>query len=325
MPACLLRTSAAKVVRGLPLRPAVMGTMAMLIAAGLGGLMLYVLQRRVPMLVALPWALATAFASAGALVTAALMWGTARRWRRPTSELSALLAEIRSGKCPIEELSRVEGGPARLVPVLRGILQDLRQSRAEVAELEQEMRQRVQSRTDALERIIASLRQQAVRDPLTGLYNRRMMQQHLPDIFDRCRQERRALCLLMMDIDNFKLLNDTLGHAAGDELLRAVSQIIRSSIRAEDLAFRCGGDEFVVVLPGTGRQAGERLSQRLRSLVQSLARTLHVDPPPGLSVGVVEITDLADPSTDALLREADRRLYAQKSRHRSQRRLARSA
>lgn len=308
------------------MRPALVGAIGLVIAAGLGGLMFYVLQQRVPMLVALPWALATMLASAGALVTAALSWGVVRRWRRPTSQLREVLAQIRTGQCPMEELSRIEGGPAMLAPVLRGIFQDLRQSRAQVSELEQEMRQRVQSRTDALERIIASLRQQAVRDPLTGLYNRRMMEQHVPYIFDRCRQEHRPMCLLMMDVDNFKLLNDTLGHAAGDDLLRAVSQLIRSSIRAEDLAFRCGGDEFVVVLPGTGRQTGDKLSQRLRSLVESLARTLHVEPPPNLSVGVVEITDLADPSTDALLREADRRLYAQKSRHRSQARsLARSA
>src|SRR5690606_14641280 len=129
--------------------------------------------------------------------------------------------------------------------LLAEILHDLRQQKTAVAELHAETRQRVAQRTDALERQLGSLRQQASRDKLTGLYNRRMLDQCLNQLVDECRAGRRALCLLMMDADYFKQLNDTLGHAAGDDLLRSIGQIIRSALREQDLAFRYGGDEFI--------------------------------------------------------------------------------
>src|SRR5688572_28675145 len=128
------------------------------------------------------------------------------------------------------------------------------------------MRQKVASRTDALERTIGSLRQQATRDVLTGLFNRRFLDQYITQSVTRHVKENRDLCLLMMDIDHFKMLNDTLGHAAGDDLLRAIGQLIRSAIRGEDVGFRMGGDEFVVLLPGSGTDAGQSLATRLMSL-----------------------------------------------------------
>ena len=134
------------------------------------------------------------------------------------------------------------------------MLRDSRRKRAEAAALEHETRQRIANRTDALERTIGSLRQQATRDVLTGLFNRRMLEEYLPQAVKRCKEARIGLCLLMIDVDHFKLLNDTLGHAAGDELLKTIGQLIRSTIREKDLAFRCGGDEFVVQLEGMRRR-----------------------------------------------------------------------
>ena len=148
------------------------------------------------------------------------------------------------------------------------------------------MHQHVANRTDALERTIGSLRQQATRDALTGLFNRRMLDQFLPQEIEQCWREKTNLAVLMIDVDYFKILNDTLGHAAGDELLRNIGQIIRSSIRENDAAFRCGGDEFVVVLPETGETAASSFAERFQSLVKGLARTLRIPQQPGFQSGL---------------------------------------
>jgi diguanylate cyclase (GGDEF)-like protein len=227
--------------------------------------------------------------------------------------LADLIPRVQSGELPIDALSqiapRLRGDLGPLLAVFQDLLHDLRRQRAEKAQLEQEMGQRVARRTDALERALGSMKQQAVRDPLTGLYNRRMLDQHLPQMVERRWAERGDLSILMIDVDNFKLLNDTLGHAAGDDLLRSIGQLIRSSIRDSDLAFRCGGDEFVVLCDGCDLPAARKLADRLTALVDALAKPLKVKRPPRLSIGVSRLADLSNPSAHALLQEADRHLY----------------
>ena len=159
---------------------------------------------------------------------------------------------------------------------------------------------------------------------MTGLYNRRLLDQHLPPIVDRCRVAKSHLSLLMIDVDHFKILNDTLGHAAGDDLLRDIAQIIRSTIREHDVAFRYGGDEFIVVLEGFDAEAGAALGDRLVSLVDALSQTLRVEPKPRLSIGVATIKDLAKATPTSLVEEADRLLYEEK-RMRKQRDAAAAA
>src|SRR5262249_27222215 len=158
----------------------------------------------------------------------------------------------------------------------RRILHDHLSQQKGLAELEAEMSQRVAGRTDALERVIGSLRQQATRDPLTGLFNRRLLDQQLPELISQCRANALDLAILMIDVDHFKHLNDTLGHAAGDELLRSIAQIIRSSIREQDHAYRCGGDEFVIVMPDADSETAHSMAARVTSLVDGLSRTLKV-------------------------------------------------
>ena len=165
-----------------------------------------------------------------------------RRWAEPARRLAELLPRVKRGDAAVEELSEIDvGGLAALVGPVRELAHELRQQRAAAAALESEIRQRVANRTDALERTIGTLRQLATRDALTGLFNRRFLDQYLPQCVQRHARERRDLCLLMIDLDNFKVLNDTLGHAAGDDLLRSVGQLIRSTARGDDVAFRCGG------------------------------------------------------------------------------------
>ncbi len=232
------------------------------------------------------------------------------QWVRPLRKLVRLLPEIRRGEAPIDDLGAIAGGLAPLVPELRLTLQHLRQQKAEFARLEHETSQRVANRTNALERSLGALQQQAAKDALTGLLNRRMLDVHLPKLVDQCRAEGAPLALMMMDVDDFKLLNDTLGHGAGDDFLRSFGQLVRSTLRESDAAFRYGGDEFVIVLPHANLAQAQHLASRLASLVEGLTRTLRVDRPPRLSIGSLELASLPlqSPAT-ALIHHADRLLY----------------
>lgn len=249
------------------------------------------------------------------LAIAAMMagcWGVVHRyrtWTVPMRSLQDLLAKAHAGEIPIEQLGEVEGGPRAIVPAIQELLREIRLQQAAIVSLEMEMRQRVANRTDALERTIGSLRQQATRDSLTGLFNRRFLDQYLDQSVQRHLKERKDLCLLMIDVDHFKVLNDTLGHAAGDDLLKAIGQLIRSAARGEDVGFRAGGDEFVVLLPDSNAEAGRALGDRLTSMVDALAKTLRVPKRPRLAVGMTTLKDCPERTPEALLQGADRSLY----------------
>jgi len=257
----------------------------------------------------LDWAPQALLCTAAFLSIVAVMFGSYRWWASPIQRLVRLLPAIQQGEMPVGSLADIGGGLRPLVPVLEAMFHELRRQRGEVKKQEAEIRQRVANRTDALERAIGSLKQKASRDVLTGLYNRRMLDEYLPRLVERRKMSSPGLCLLMIDVDHFKMLNDTLGHCAGDELLRSIGQLIRSTIREVDMAFRCGGDEFIIVLDDCGSDDGHIMADRLISLVDGLARTLHVPLAPRLSVGVSRLCDLDDPTPQALLKEADRLLY----------------
>jgi diguanylate cyclase (GGDEF)-like protein len=245
-------------------------------------------------------------------------------WRRSARSLARLINELRAGDAPISDLDRVKGGTAILIEPLRSILLDLREAKRTNAGLQEEMRSRILSRTDALERQLGTLKTQAARDGMTGLGNRRAFDAMSPEIFKACAENHEDLCALMIDVDNFKPLNDTLGHAAGDELLKSIGEIIRSSIREHDSAFRVGGDEFVIFLPRAARAIGERLATRIASLVDHLARPLKLPHPPALSIGVAALSDEKLSDIKHLMDLADKRLYEVKAKkpHRKQRNVA---
>ena len=228
----------------------------------------------------------------------------------PLRTLEALLPQIRGGEAPIEELSKVGGKLDGLAEQIQELFRELRQQEGQI---DSEIRQRVANRTSALERKLGSLRLQAARDVLTGLYNRRMFQEQLKAAIENWKQSGQPLILMMIDIDHFKILNDTLGHSAGDDFLRSVAQLIRSSIRNEDLAFRWGGDEFAVLLQNTDEAAARKLADRLVSLANTIAKTHQVEKRPSLSIGFADINLLSDHSEEAIVEAADRVLYRTKA------------
>ena len=252
-------------------------------------------------------------------------WHAVRQWRDYTLPMRALrdkIAAARIGECPIEELSTVSGGLKPILPLVQQLLIDLRQERTRNAILEEEIRQRVLSRTESLERKIGSLKQQATRDALTGLSNRRLLDQVLPELVEASLAQWTDLTVMMIDVDYFKILNDTLGHAAGDALLKQIAQLIRSSIRDGDTAYRCGGDEFVVVMPNTSIELGREIANRLRSMVDGLAKTIKVSRPPRLSIGVDSLYRSNTKTAADLLSNADKALYDVKAARKAPSRVA---
>jgi diguanylate cyclase (GGDEF)-like protein len=240
-----------------------------------------------------------------------------RFWALPTRQLAEMIDAARQGEIAIDELSNVQGGVAQLVPAIQEVLRDLKRERAQIAGMDNEMKMRVAGRTSALERELGALKAKATRDGLTGLFNRRMLDETLPKLLEQALTGGRDLCVLMLDVDYFKLLNDTRGHAAGDEFLKSLGQLIRSSIRPEDYAFRCGGDEFVVLLPGAGKGHGEGVASRLRSIADAFVKPMRCEKPPRVSVGIAALSDVGEKRAGELMKVADAALYAVKAERKS--------
>lgn len=158
------------------------------------------------------------------------------------------------------------------------------------------------------------VRRLSMTDDLTGLYNRRHLLARLQEEFTRAQRYGTPLSVLLLDVDHFKAINDTLGHAAGDRVLQAVAQALRSNLRESDLCGRHGGEEFLVGLPSTGLHQALIVADKIRKAVAALdvpelnGRTVTV------SVGVAS----GEASLEALLETADRRMYEAKHGGRNQ-------
>ena len=153
--------------------------------------------------------------------------------------------------------------------------------------------------------------QSALRDPLTGAGNRVAMEQTLQREIDMSRRHAQPLSVLMLDIDHFKRVNDDHGHGAGDEVLRAIAASIKAQLRNVDMVFRYGGEEFLILLSNTGREAAAMVGERLRQATQSeeyFADGQLIE----ITVSLGCSTLLPGESADSLLRRADSALYVAK-------------
>ncbi|KRP60581.1 GGDEF domain-containing protein [Pseudomonas trivialis] len=151
----------------------------------------------------------------------------------------------------------------------------------------------------------------ALRDPLTQTGNRIAMDQTLQREIGMARRHQHPLSLLMLDIDHFKHINDTHGHSAGDKVLRAVAASIKGQLRNVDMVFRYGGEEFLILLSNTRREAAAMVGERLRQAAQAedyRADGTRID----LTVSLGCSTLLAAESAESLLRRADNALYVAK-------------
>ncbi|HEY0857636.1 MAG TPA: diguanylate cyclase [Albitalea sp.] len=182
-------------------------------------------------------------------------------------------------------------------------------ARAELAAINQQLSAKVQE----VQALQAALRQQATQDPLTGLFNRRHLNDTLPTLFALAQRESRTLALVIIDLDHFKLINDRHGHAAGDRLLAAFGELLGGHSRRSDVACRYGGEEFCLLMPRTDADGARRKVQALlrRWRTQSFDLGGVVLQGLSFSAGVAD-TALAPASPDALLKAADDQLLAAK-------------
>jgi two-component system, cell cycle response regulator len=176
----------------------------------------------------------------------------------------------------------------------------------------------IKSLQDDMRKTNELLKELSITDHLTHLYNRRYMMEELEMEFHRALRKKGDLCLVLIDVDHFKLVNDTYGHQNGDMILAALAEALQVELRRYDLAARYGGEEFAMVLPDTSLREGIMVAERLRRAVQEITF-----PPPmenlaiTVSQGIAALPSPRITTVDVLISAADKALYRAKKKGRN--------
>jgi diguanylate cyclase (GGDEF)-like protein len=149
-------------------------------------------------------------------------------------------------------------------------------------------------------------------DPLTGLFNRGQLFATLEQEVQRTRRSGRGFCVLMIDVDGLKAINDSAGHLRGDEVLRSVGRVILGSVRGVDSAYRYGGDEFLIMLPETDFIGAYVVAEKIREGVEEVSESLGTEATTSVSIGLVSYPEDGS-SSEELMTAADRAMYQAKS------------
>jgi diguanylate cyclase (GGDEF)-like protein len=185
---------------------------------------------------------------------------------------------------------------------------NLSQTRARLQQSEQELKRQLEE----INSLQVRLHEQATRDSLTGLYNRRYCDETLERELARCQRNGQELSVLMIDLDHFKRINDGYGHQAGDEVLRTLARLLGNQVRVSDVACRYGGEEFLVLLPNAGQETALERAETWRSAFATIPiRFGQHEMQATLSIGVATHPAHAT-SPQTLLRAADMALYQAK-------------
>jgi diguanylate cyclase (GGDEF)-like protein len=223
---------------------------------------------------------------------------------QPIRDMTAALKRFVIGS---QQVSQVKN----TLPEIKSLQSTINQISREMQHVEADMRHRIQ---DAQ----AQLRYQARHDALTGLVNRQELERRLQQALQDVKQHRANHVFCYMDLDQFRVINDTCGHLAGDEMLRQISMILSQRIRAEDTFARLGGDEFGLLLSYCQVEKAIEIAAQLRQMVEAF-RFMHEGRlfQTGISIGIVEITaDLKD--VGQITRHADAACYVAKDNGRNQ-------
>lgn len=198
----------------------------------------------------------------------------------------------------------------RIATALHTMGVSITRSHMETQSLRRTLDQRVVSAT---RRATTELSRLVMRDALTDLGNRRFLDENLANLFTSAKASGTDLACVMMDLDNFKQVNDSLGHEAGDHLLVFLGGLVRATSRHDDLAVRLGGDEFVLVMPGSDRDRAEQAGQLIRKLFTRQAYTMFPNSRMlDVSYGVSTLKADAPEDPGAMMRIADKQLYSMK-------------
>lgn len=205
------------------------------------------------------------------------------------------------------------GSPLHIQSIIRDITQRKEAEEALISANEQ-LHQRILE----VEQLQDELREQSLRDPLTGLYNRRYLSETMPREIVRTQRERSHLSVVMADIDHFKTINDTYGHQVGDKFLVEVANLMRHIARGSDIVCRYGGEEFLLVLPGASAETAARRAEDIRRkcaelVIQQDGRPLQIT----ISLGVATFPDHSQ-IAEEVIHKADKALYNSKQAGRNQ-------
>jgi diguanylate cyclase (GGDEF)-like protein len=201
----------------------------------------------------------------------------------------------------------------RLVHENQQLVASLSAKNQALLEMNRELEAKIHERTHELAEANSRLGQLAVTDGLTGLYNHRHFHERLTLEVERSQRSGLPLSLLMLDVDNFKLFNDTFGHPSGDEVLRQLARVLSDTRRANDVVARYGGEEFAVILVDTPKFTAAKVAERVRERIyehdftEAAARAGRIS----ASLGVATFPD-DGADAEALVRAADTALYAAK-------------
>ena len=238
------------------------------------------------------------------------------------AKLSAATVRMADGKLETrlevettDELGQLAASFNRMAEQLARRGEALRQAK-------EQLEQQVAERTRELTEANCELQRLSLSDALTCIGNRRFLDELLEREWRRALREQTPLSVVMLDIDYFKLFNDTYGHVAGDDCLRKVAGILTATIqRTTDFASRYGGEEFVLVLPATDEQGALTVAEKIRCRVEALAIPHEKSPLAGVvtvSIGVATIMPLRDSDAGLLMTAADQALYRAKTAGRNQ-------
>ena len=231
---------------------------------------------------------------------------------RPIRDLVLSSRQLAAGDLTVQVPVRGDDEVAQLATAFNSMATEIRGNT-------ERLEGQVARRTAQLEEANREITQLSVTDALTGCYNRRYLDEQLPRELDRAGRYGRRLSVVMCDIDLFKSVNDTYGHAAGDAVLRAVGRHLDAHRRAPDWVCRFGGEEFVIVLPETGLDEALQIAERTRLGLSSL--TVDVD---GSAIAVTASLGVAtfrigqDDSPAKLLERSDEAMYRSKTSGRNQ-------
>lgn len=247
--------------------------------------------------------------------TYAEMWKTIRSGRVWRGEL---LNKKKNGEpyWEVEMIAPVIDSDGVIVNYI-AIKEDITQQKESASRL-REAYDRLEEQMKEIQGLQDELREQAIRDPLTGLYNRHYLKEVLGRELSRAMRERYAISFILLDIDHFKHINDTYGHAAGDSVLKELADYLAEFTRTGDIVCRYGGEEFLVALPNTKEQDAFLIADRLRQSIQESPVYVKLDAIPiTISAGISEFPTHGQ--YEALILEAaDKALYHAKHNGRNQ-------
>jgi len=181
-----------------------------------------------------------------------------------------------------------------------------------------QLNQALRAQAQETEMLHVRLREQALRDPLTGLHNRRYLFEMSPGLLDLARRQASGLCVVLIDLDHFKLLNDTYGHHAGDAVLQRFATLLAQMLRRSDVVCRHGGEEFVAVMPDIDADGAQAMLGRLLEAYQAQQQDIGRRKLPSCSFSAgIAVFPTHGSSLEQLLSRADRALYSAKARGRA--------